>query len=130
MRLLDPKLDVVFKLLFAAPRHEPLLIAFLTDVLQPAAVIRSATVLNPEIPKDFNTEKSVILDVRAHLSDGRSVDIEMQARRRPAFRERVLFYWARNFGAQLEIGEEYRAISPCAGIYVLDFEDLWGARFS
>jgi predicted transposase/invertase (TIGR01784 family) len=57
------------------------------------------------------------------------VDVEMQARRKPAFRERMLFYWARTFGAQLEIGEEYRAILPCVGVYLLDFADLWGHDF-
>lgn len=129
MRLLKPKIDVVFKLLFAAPRHEPLLIASLTAVLQPATAITSAIVLNPEIPKDFTSEKAIILDVRVQLSDGRRIDVEMQARRKPAFRERVLYYWARNFGAQLEIGEEYQALSPCVGVYVLDFSDLQGHDF-
>ena len=58
MRLLDPKLDVVFKLLFAAPRNEPLLIAFLTDVLRPAMAITSATAINPEIPREFTNERA------------------------------------------------------------------------
>lgn len=129
MRLLDPKIDIVFKLLFAAPRHESLLIAFLTDVLQPTTAITRAKVLNPEIPKDFTSEKAVLLDVRVELSDGRFVDVEMQARRQPALRDRLLYYWARAFGAQLEIGGEYRAISPCLGVYVLDFGELLGHDF-
>jgi len=129
MRLLDPKSDVVFKLLFAAPRHESLLIAFLTDVLCPLKDIVSAKVLNPDIPKEFTTEKEIILDVRATLSDGCIVDIEMQARRKPAFRERLLYYWARAFGAQLEISEGYQSVAPCLGIYVLDFRDLQGQNF-
>jgi predicted transposase/invertase (TIGR01784 family) len=53
----------------------------------------------------------------------------MQSRRKPAFRERVLYYWARNFGTQLEIGEEYQSLSPCVGVYVLDFSDLQGHDF-
>lgn len=91
MRLLDPKIDVVFKLLFAAPRHESLLIAFLTAVLKPDVAITSAVVLNPEIPKDFTREKGVFLNVRVRLSDGQLVDLEMQARDEPAFRERMLY---------------------------------------
>jgi predicted transposase/invertase (TIGR01784 family) len=129
MRLLDPKIDVVFKLLFAAPRHESLLIVFLTDVLQPPTAITSATVLNPEIPKDFVSEKAVMLDVRVELSDGRLVDVEMQARHHPRFRDRLVYYWARTFGGQLELGEAYRAISPCVGVYVLDFGELLGHDF-
>jgi predicted transposase/invertase (TIGR01784 family) len=129
MHLLDPKKDIVFKLLFAAPRHESLLIAFLTDVLCPTHAITSAKVLNPEVPKDFTSEKAVLLDVRATLSDGRLVDVEMQARRDTAFRERVLFYWARHFGSQLNVGEKYRSVAPCVGVYVLDFADLQGQDF-
>jgi predicted transposase/invertase (TIGR01784 family) len=129
MRLLDPKLDVVFKLLFAAPRHESLLIAFLTDVLCPIKDIVSVKVLNPDIPKEFTTEKEIILDVRATLSDGCIVDIEMQSRRTAALRERLLYYWARAFGAQLEVSDQYRSLAPCLGIYVLDFRELAGQNF-
>src|SRR5512142_3168705 len=129
MRLLDPKSDIVFKLLFAAPRHESLLIKFLTDVLCPPKDIVSARVLNPVIPKDFSTEKEILLDVCATLSDGSLVDIEMQARPRPGLRERLLYYWARAFGAQLEISEEYQTLAPCLGIYVLDFRELHGQDF-
>ena len=91
--------------------------------------ITSATAINPEIPREFTNEKGVILDVRARLSDGRLVDVEMQSRRTPDFRERVLYYWARNFGQQLEIGQEYCAVVPCVGVYLLDFVGLSARSF-
>jgi len=98
-------------------------------VLAPKVPITSAQVLNPEIPRDFNLQKGVVLDVRIQLGNGRLVDVEMQARRQRAFRERVLLYWARQFGAQLEIGQKYREVLPCVGIYVLDFTDFEGHNF-
>jgi hypothetical protein len=41
---LDPKLDVVFKLLFADEQNRPLLVSFLTAVLQPPEPIDVARV--------------------------------------------------------------------------------------
>ncbi|MBI2373596.1 MAG: PD-(D/E)XK nuclease family transposase, partial [Deltaproteobacteria bacterium] len=43
---LDPTLDVVFKMLFAAPENRDILIALLTAVLRPASPIRSVEVRN------------------------------------------------------------------------------------
>ena len=45
--LLDPKLDVVFKLLFADERNRGLLISLLTAILEPPEPITGVTVLNP-----------------------------------------------------------------------------------
>jgi len=44
MQLLDPKIDVVFKLLFAHPSHRDIQISLLTAVLQPKVPIPEATV--------------------------------------------------------------------------------------
>jgi hypothetical protein len=53
MDLLDPKNDVVFKLLFADPRNERLLASLLTAVMQPASAIVQVAVIDPEVhPED------------------------------------------------------------------------------
>ena len=89
MHLLDPKLDVVFKLLFAHPNHRDILISLLTAVLQPPAPIVDATVLNPEIPKELPDDKGAVLDIHVHLADGRHVDVEMQAALHPGLIQRI-----------------------------------------
>jgi hypothetical protein len=48
---LAPKMDVVFKLLFAAEKNRELLISLLTALLRPESPIESVEVLNPEIDK-------------------------------------------------------------------------------
>ncbi|MBI2391012.1 MAG: PD-(D/E)XK nuclease family transposase, partial [Deltaproteobacteria bacterium] len=78
MELLDPKLDVVFKLLFAAPANERLLISLLGAVLRPAVPIAKVKVLNPELPKDLVLDRGVRLDVLVELTDGARVDVEME----------------------------------------------------
>jgi hypothetical protein len=52
MRLLDPKLDVVFEMLFAEERNRALLESLLTAVLRPPSPIVRVRVINPELPKD------------------------------------------------------------------------------
>ncbi len=44
-RTLDPRLDVVFNLLFGAEQNRRLLTAFLNDVLEPPAPIAAVQVL-------------------------------------------------------------------------------------
>jgi predicted transposase/invertase (TIGR01784 family) len=78
-RTLDPKLDIVFKLLFADERNTALLISLLTAVLKPAHPITEVVLLNPEIERSAVLEKGAVLDVRVRLKDGAQVDIEMQA---------------------------------------------------
>ena len=83
MKLLDPKLDVVFKLLFAHVNNRDILIALLTAVLRPVASIDTVDVLNPEIPKDLPADKGAVLDIHVRLADGRHIDVEMQSELRP-----------------------------------------------
>jgi len=129
MQLLDPKIDVVFKLLFAHPSHRDILISLLTAVLQPKVPITEATVLNPEVPKDLPSDKGAVLDVYVQLADGRHIDVEMQASVHPGLVPRVLYYWARLYGAQLGPGEVHSRLSPCVGILFLNARLLPAARF-
>lgn len=47
-KILEPTLDVVFKLMFAQPGQQELLASLLTAVLHPPSPIASVVVLNPE----------------------------------------------------------------------------------
>jgi predicted transposase/invertase (TIGR01784 family) len=118
MNLLDPKLDVVFKLLFANEKNRNILIALLTAVLQPSAPIDAAEVLNPEVPKELPAEKGAVLDIHVRLADGRHIDVEMQAQVHPGFRQRVLYYWARLYGAQLLRGDHYTKLCPAVCVVI------------
>ena len=65
---LDPKLDIVFKMLFAAPRNKEALIDIITAVINPASPILELEVLN----RSFI---SVQIYTNRHLSHSLSVDI-------------------------------------------------------
>jgi len=123
-RTLDPKLDVVFKMLFAAEKNRDLLISLLTAVLAPASAITSVDVLNPEIDREHWDTKGAILDIRVRFADGQQVDVEMQATPHGGLRRRVLLYWARLYASQLVAGEDYTELMPVFGVFILGFNEL------
>jgi predicted transposase/invertase (TIGR01784 family) len=78
---LDPKLDIVFWMLFGAEQNRALLISLLNAVLRPALPIESAEVLHAQPERVGVDDKSIVLDVRARLANGEQVDVEMQSQR-------------------------------------------------
>jgi predicted transposase/invertase (TIGR01784 family) len=90
---LDPKLDIVFWMLFGAEQNRALLISLLNAVLQPSVPIAWAEVERAEPERLGVAEKSIALDVRVRLENGEQIDVEMQTQRHPALRERALYYW-------------------------------------
>jgi predicted transposase/invertase (TIGR01784 family) len=127
--LLDPKLDVVFKLLFADERNRGLLISLLTAILEPPEPITGVTVLNPDTPKETVVDKGAILDLRVRLRGGAQINVEMQAARHPGLRQRALFYWARLYTSQIGKGDHYVQLTPALSIFILDFVELETTRY-
>jgi predicted transposase/invertase (TIGR01784 family) len=129
-RLLDPTLDVVFKLLFT--RHDDAheaLIGLLTAVLRPTQAIASVEILDPSVGLDDIDDKSIVLDVRVLFQDGTTLNVEMQARNVETFRVRLLYYWARLFGGQLRAGEGYGSLRPTISIALLSYLEPENPRF-
>jgi predicted transposase/invertase (TIGR01784 family) len=125
---LDPKLDVVFKMLFGRPENRHLLVSLLDAVLSPRSPIRSLEV-ESELAKGAVDDKGIALDIRIELEDGQQVDVEMQTQPRLARRERALYYWARMYAGQLGRGEGYTALCRCVVVLILAFNELSSDRF-
>ncbi len=119
MQWLDPKLDVVFKLLFAHEKNRDILIALLTAVLQPSVSIDSVQVLNPEVPKDLPADRGAVLDIHVRLADGRHIDVEMQSELHLGLAQRFLYYWARLHASQLSAGDCYEKLCPTLSVLIL-----------
>lgn len=126
---LDPKLDIVFWMLFGQERNRTLLVSLLTAVLQPPFPIERIEVLRSEPEKPLTGDKDIALDVRVRFEGGEQADIEMQTQPRPALRERFLYYWARVYGGQLPRGADYPALRRCAVILFTTFPVVAVPRF-
>ncbi len=120
MQLLDPKNDVVFKLLFAHPDNEDLLRSMIAAVLRLPAPVESVVVLNPGLVGELGAGKAIVLDLRVRLADGTLLDIEMETQPRPVTPARFLYYWARLHASQLERGGDYRRLRRTVSILWLD----------
>jgi len=128
-KTLDPKLDIVFWMLFADERNRPLLISLLNAVLKPAVPIASVEVVDADPERMAPDDKAIALDLRVRLENGEQVDVEMQTRRHPALRERSLYYWARLYAGQLQRGDLYTELRPCFVVLITDFVELATPRF-
>jgi predicted transposase/invertase (TIGR01784 family) len=112
VRRLDPKLDIVFKLMLTRKR------ALLRDMLQGVLARRVGvpTIINPGIPGELVRSKHVVLDVRVVLDDGSRADLEMQLRTPPTLASRLVYYGARDYADQLVRGDDYHLLEPTAVI--------------
>jgi len=78
--LLSPKVDVIFKLLFGDERYKDLTINFISAVLgYKDGELENIFFYDTHLKRESMDDKLGILDVKAKLSNGNIIDIEMQA---------------------------------------------------
>ena len=71
---------------------------------------------------DHYDGKASRLDLRARLTDGTEIDIEIQVSNMKAYVERILYYWSKMYSGDLERGNSYESLNKCIVINILDFE--------
>ena len=122
MKLLTPKLDFVFKKLFAT--HPELLTGLLNAVLKLPRQrrITTVTVKNPQILATEVTGKQIVLDVLANAANGNQYHIEMQASKYSFYPKRLVYYLSKVYANQLVAGESYYRLRPVVSIHFIDYE--------
>ena len=99
---LDPKVDLIFKKLFATEENKYLLMSLINAILPENEQIVSIILKNPYQSSDYAKGRLSILDIKAEGENGTLYDIEMQMRYFDFFPKRTLYYWAKMFGSQLD----------------------------
>ena len=103
MRFVSPKVDFTFKKIFGSEQSEPILISFLNAIVYGGKkVIKSLKILNPYNPGKIETLKETYLDVKATLTDGSIVVIEMQIARMSGFSKRIIYNLSKAYANQLK----------------------------
>lgn len=120
--------DRVFRYVFGEPEGLPLLESLVNAYFEAVGLplVHQLQLLPREIGPEVVDEKASILDVSARDESGRLVTIEVQTTRKPAFFERSLFYWARLYGRQLLVGENYRELRPVLSLNFLEYDFATG----
>ena len=115
------KLDIIFKKLFADPKNEDILKAFISDILDiPLKDIKNIEITNPELVPESIDEKFVRIDVKLTVNDT-LVNIEIQINNEGFFEDRSLYQWSRLFVSDLKRGQEYSELKRCITINIINF---------
>lgn len=120
---INPKTDFAFKKIFGSPQSKDILISFLNALLyegEPA--IQDLRILDPYQAPRIEGVKESYLDVKAELTSGKAVIIEMQVLNVLGFKKRVLYNAAKAFSTQLDAGDGYALLNPVIALTITDFE--------
>jgi predicted transposase/invertase (TIGR01784 family) len=122
MKFISPKVDYAFKKIFGSEQSKDILISFLNAIIYGGnKIIQSLTIVNPYNPGQSMSLKDTYLDVKAVLSNGSVVIIEMQIARVTAFSKRVVYNLSKAYSNQLGIGENYLTLNPVIAVTITDF---------
>ena len=123
MIFIDPKTDFAFKKIFGSEQSRGILTSFLNGILYAGdSIIQDLIILDPYQAPRILGIKSSYLDVKARLSNGNWVIIEMQVLNVEGFEKRVLYNATKTYSAQLNKGDDYEILSPVIALTITDFE--------
>lgn len=115
------KLDIIFKAIFSKEENEDLLHSFLSSILEiPYESIKKIIVQNSEVLPETVTGKFSRLDLKLQVDD-KLVNVELQVKNEPDFKDRVLFYWSKLYSGELKSGDEYGDLKQSISINIINF---------
>jgi len=123
MKFLDIKTDYAFKKVFGSDASKRVLISFLNSIIDfpEGKAISDLTIVDPyQIPM-IKGMKDTFVDVKATLSDGTKVIVEMQVLNVEGFEQRILYNAAKAYSSQLEKGDKYHLLEPVIALTITDF---------
>ena len=121
--IVKPKLDVMFKKLFASEENKRLLMSLIASLLSmEVESIKSIEVLNGEILPDERGEKFGRLDLLLIMNDETKINIELQIKIQDDYADRSTFYWSKAYTTGLKAGEEYSELKETICINIIGFK--------
>ena len=122
-KILLPKVDVIFKLLFGDERNSEILIDFLKSVLNLADdEYESITLEDTHLKRETVDDKLGIVDVKLKTKNGKIIHIEMQVLEQDDIPERVTYYNAKMLVTQKKSGDKKYHFQKTISIVIADFE--------
>ena len=120
-KVLSPKIDIVFKMIFGEQKHENITKKLIEDIIEEKVDIIKLEE-TPYLQGSHIDDKVGIIDVRATINNKNLVDIEMQVLDKHNIEKRILFYWAKLYLNQIKRGEKYSKLERSISIIFLDYE--------
>ena len=120
-KILSPKKDFVFQVLFGEIESEEITKDFLEAILQ-EKITKVDLSQNPILRRMYPESKMGILDVMAVINEKTKCNIEMQMTERPDIIPRILYYWARTYIKGIKKSESYEKLERTIVILIANFE--------
>ena len=120
-KLLDPKIDYVFKRIFGYVGNEEITKGLISSIIQKKVSnikLDNQTILE----KDLLEDKVGILDIRAKIENQINCNIEMQIVDRKNIEKRILYYWSKLYSMNLKEGKDYENLEKVIVILITDYE--------
>jgi predicted transposase/invertase (TIGR01784 family) len=124
LKMLQPKVDIVFKLLFGDKRNIEILIAFLKSVLNLSEdEYEKITLEDTHLKRESEDDKLGIVDVKLTTKTGKIIHIEIQVLEQKDMPERVTYYNAKILFTQLKSGQHNDKLQKTISIAIAaDFD--------
>ena len=119
-KLLNPKLDYVFKRIFGSTGSEEITKDFLRAITK-ENITDIKLDCNPITEKDLYDDKISILDIRAKLNNNINCNIEMQIVDRKNIEKRLLYYWSKMYTSSIKKGEDFEKLEKGIVILISDY---------
>ena len=116
-KLLSLKNDLVFQELFGNPKNK-LITGHLLSLILGKEVYNVDLDVNKQLLGKRKDLKMCILDLRIKFNDGEDCNIELQVAPYAYMPERMLEYWAMNYGNKLERGKGYEELRPTISVLI------------
>ena len=120
-KLLSPKLDVIFQVLFGEVGSERITKKFLEAILdeQLEEVELSRNIV---LRRENLEDKMGILDVLVKIDNEEYCNVEMQMVEKDKLLERILYYWSRIYGKNLKSSNDYVELKKTIEVLIVNFE--------
>ena len=120
-KLLSPKIDAVFQVLFGEVGSEEITKEFLKAILNENITSVDLS-KNPILRRLTPSDKMGVLDVIAKIDNKITCNIEMQMVDTGNITERLLYYWSRAYTRNIHKSEDYNTLERTIVILIANFE--------
>jgi predicted transposase/invertase (TIGR01784 family) len=121
---INPRIDFAFKKLFGVEENKDLLIDLINSIVSEKDKVKDLILKNPYNEKSSLNDKLSVLDIKAQDEKGNWFNIEIQIISQSYYEKRALYYWARIYNSQLEVGRNYDLLKKTICINILNFNCL------
>ena len=120
-KILSPKLDVIFQILFGEIGSEKITQDLLSCIIDEEIYdvnLNQNIVLRRELPEG----KMGIVDVLAKINNNEYCNIEMQMTNKKNIIKRILYYWVKQYSREIGKSEDYKELKRTIVILIANFE--------